>query len=1422
LSFPNKCGIITTKKFPSWVEEMTETIELKPDTNRQARHIFRGYAYQTYQTICAWLKCSPGEQLLTEFAEDLDLVRRDLDGNVTDAELNQIKHEKGAITLNSKAAVDLINNFFRHQKRNLNIKIFVHLCTISDRGKEKGIDWQYAECGMDLWDRLRNRELNGEIQNKGVHLLRSFLLSKSEFSEDVRSFASGSDNSTLLETLIDHIFWDTGQQAYGEIEDEIKRLLKNLPRPITDEEGVRQVIDRLWRHVTDVIASESTKTLTRENLERVLTQETSVAIDREIVKEVRSGIEKIEKSTSLIEGSIGTILERLNPSEKSVELKYPVTAFVQELPPLPKVCCLRTTIVAAIRNRIDHHLLTWIYGSTGYGKTVLANLLAKSQDRHCYWFGLREVTEFRLVSSLQIILSFVKTLEEKSILVIFDDVRIESQQTYCVELLHAIFNCLVEKHSTLLITSQIEPPERLKAMLDKEMCLFDTPEMSTSEISELIEAAGLSDRKASEFWSDYIYAATSGHPQLVIAYFVYLREKDWRFPSTDELFKKPRPVEQVKAESRKILAHTIKSEEARELARRLSLIVGTFERGFAIDVALSPPQLKEPGNAFDSLVGPWVEEIGSDLYVLSPLLAGYAEAEFGQAGLKEYYGIVSYAWLKKKSLTTLQIIQAITAGLLAKVEPLVAKICTSLQLADPEKIRPVAKELSILALFANGKDDSLADMDPMVRFMFRRMQLKVCEYNGDWATYSKIDDLAIKEINGIKSHPLYDEIYMVHCVDTSIRIDSSLKAKDRIDRTLSVLQMAYEKRETKRDGVIWNQKSLGEVLMVATQKITDVDDLEYLIDTVDKQASEIAAKVMSGFDTFPESLSLLIDRVWLFESEQQPPDWAACERVFLKAMEFGKKHKNDWLMAAVARGRMVIFDEYLNDPEVALKVAMEARSLIGRSHPLIDLGESTVFFRQRQYDRVLAIILDIEEHLPIDVLTLARVYGLSRALQSAANIKAWEEARRCASNGKKLSTAIQDELLSETVRIAFDAEMCLIAHFMGKFNEASMNFQKVLEDLEKFPNQEYQQFRFLRLKFGHTAAWASYTLGSESSALGERSESHLAKPSIGWFSNIEKLPEELMKRPAPIYPLTWSMVAMYAAWSGQREVVKTCARQATVRTQEGQYYLAVQKTWEALYASHINAREFDSAFYSGLEYARLFILGSECHKKESTWDPFKPMDLEAKVKELEPVLVRELGESVTGLVIEPLFMAICSVEELPKIDLQGWASHIEGILGREKDFASTLSWVNMGILAIFGDEAANYKIMEDICDPSKIPERIRRLAMLFRCVSKTLPLNDNLSAQSSMLLQIAVPFRGTIWAAAFYRMIAKRWMYMVESQRFMLASPSLSVPGILRLASIPNPTVSECASLLLSVAEGLNIRWPNELFRVLRELGKSR
>ena len=84
---------------------------LEPDRERQATAAIRGYAYQCFQTIRTWLQCGTNEELRCEFAEDFDVVRRDLDDQVTGAVLNQVKHERGNITLRSDSVVKLINNF---------------------------------------------------------------------------------------------------------------------------------------------------------------------------------------------------------------------------------------------------------------------------------------------------------------------------------------------------------------------------------------------------------------------------------------------------------------------------------------------------------------------------------------------------------------------------------------------------------------------------------------------------------------------------------------------------------------------------------------------------------------------------------------------------------------------------------------------------------------------------------------------------------------------------------------------------------------------------------------------------------------------------------------------------------------------------------------------------------------------------------------------------------------------------------------------------------------------------------------------------------------------------------------------------------------------------------------------------------------
>lgn len=87
------------------------------------------------------------------------------------------------------------------------MSLFLRVCTIAGRGREQGINWRYANCGLDLWDMLRDGDI---VTDGSVELLRSFLSRHSQLSEEARSFINNASDSEIKSELIGRIFWDTG------------------------------------------------------------------------------------------------------------------------------------------------------------------------------------------------------------------------------------------------------------------------------------------------------------------------------------------------------------------------------------------------------------------------------------------------------------------------------------------------------------------------------------------------------------------------------------------------------------------------------------------------------------------------------------------------------------------------------------------------------------------------------------------------------------------------------------------------------------------------------------------------------------------------------------------------------------------------------------------------------------------------------------------------------------------------------------------------------------------------------------------------------------------------------------------------------------------------------------------------------------
>lgn len=1399
-------------------------LELVPDIKRQASYIFRGYNYQAYQTILAWLKCGDSEEILAEFVEDVDLVRRDSEGKISEAELTQVKHKKRNVTLNSQSAKDLINNFFRHKKRNPEITLFIRLCTISDRGKERSVNWVYAENGLDLWDLIKSRKLSVNKQASAIDILRSFYSKKSNILKDAIDFIQKSDNTAFLTDFVDRISWDTGQLSYADIEKDIKRILENRPRPISSPLEVKQAINKLWYHVTHFIADKPGKTLNKENLETILSEETTVKIDRDKFYSLSADMTKSTAGVENIENMLMLLLNK--QTTKDIEAAVPTQIIIQGQtyplahPPLPKPCADRSQELSQISEGLKNNCFMWVHGSTGYGKTTLANLYSRQTSRSQAWFRLRNYSDFTLISALQVIRTILKDQLNVEGIVVLDDLSIIAQQTQAIELLSMIIDIASKKSAKIIATSQFRLPSRLKTQMGIGFFEFVAPEMSETDIRLLLRRSGLLDEKLNRFWITYILASTSGHPQLVSAYVAYAKEIEWKF-TPDMLGRQPRTVNEVKAESRRFLAETIENYEAREMARYLSIVTGPFDREFALNIGAAAPGLNEPGRALETLEGPWIESHGNDVYSLSPLLRGYAEAEVGKDGLEKYYVVVCVAWLKKKTLTAFEVVQALIAAITAKIDPLIAKLCKIQFTTSPKDFKIISKELYLIPHLYIGTEAQLDGIHPMTRFTFRYFQLKIAENNEDWQTYVNIDSQIKKGIDEIDSGDLeYKMCLWLFYIDTIIRVNTPIPAKERILRALTIVDMVNNNELTEITTTINLDKlNIDSILMIAANSINSYQELEFLLNQLYKKSPDIVSSFFKGFEIFPDNLSLMIDGVWLTESKKDDPDWDNCINVFSEAMKFAEQNSNSWLLAGAARGIIVVYDEYLDDSAMALKTVDEARSLMSNSHPLIDIQEATVHFRSEQYKKVIEIITDLESSLAPEIMPIHRIHALRRGIQSAGNLKQWDKIIFFAQRGIKISQFLIVEGMEELAPICFEAEIGWSNHEKGNLNEAAKHFEAVLKKMERFPDQQYPLFHIFRLRFGSALAWLSHTWKMNGSVI--QLKTSISKPFAGMFANFEDPPEQSKDHTVQPYPILWAHLAKYSASNADKDFMDSITKRATIRIDGKQYYLALMEAYYAIFLNSLVNKGFDRAIEAGIEYAKLLAIPDYKESRGELWKLNEPVNLDSYFKEPGQEFFTKWSEFISAAIIEPMMMFICSSDELPSLDFPNWFDKLTDIFGGKDKAVKSVKWLERVVSSVFGDETAIEEVRIDVTSTSGQSEHTRRLSILAMCASTHIQLSDVLSAQFSMLKTMMLPvMANSYWAILFYNMVVKRWTFLAENQKFMMVSPRIWSEKILSAISFSSPTASDIAKILLLVGEATGIKWHGEMLSELQKVSQ--
>src|SRR5712691_8060770 len=217
------------------------------DKRRESTNSIRGYVYQAYQSVLAWMRLGEEEVLFLEGAEDFDV--HSAEGVIA----TQVKDTAGSgtFTLRSDDAVDAINNLWRHRKNNPDTDVRLRFLTTASPGRERMATFGAIPTGIEYWSLAkRDNELPLEP-------LKSFLLSL-ELEPSLADFLRKSDDQTIRKDLICRLDWDTGYKPIDGLVADIKdRLVFFGDKRGIDSYQSEKVLDILLRKIADLLSSDA-------------------------------------------------------------------------------------------------------------------------------------------------------------------------------------------------------------------------------------------------------------------------------------------------------------------------------------------------------------------------------------------------------------------------------------------------------------------------------------------------------------------------------------------------------------------------------------------------------------------------------------------------------------------------------------------------------------------------------------------------------------------------------------------------------------------------------------------------------------------------------------------------------------------------------------------------------------------------------------------------------------------------------------------------------------------------------------------------------------------------------------------------------------------------------------------------------------
>ena len=1351
------------------------------NSNRQANDALQGYYYQLCHTVNSWLDLTDNDILHLEVAEDFD-IESDRTFRAT-----QVKHTRDNITLRSQQVIDGINNYWELRTNNPDRHVKFRLLTKSKIGREQGNPLGTDKPGLEVWSRCSGDEA-------AIKRISDFLQTDGKISEEVNDFLKVASPQEIYEQLIEPITWETDSKSTSFVERSINDKLvihgdrQSIPVPPSD---TKKVVDRLLREALTVSMHKENRVLTKVRFLKIFEEQTTRRIPEHQWLQY-------QRMLAARKGPAGFGFTD-DPSDTAIQSQFAI----QNTIPLPYYkFAPRTDKVANIKAKLQSDGIVVIQGGVDTGKTTLAKLTANAIHDGWFWLNLRKNHQSQVAQLLHQ-LSIVVGNESAQFNVVLDDLNLQPQELQEYEdILGVVIYRGLERSVKLLIVSQHKPPDNfIRSLGLSSSIVVDDPNFTTSEIEQFAAEMGCPAEHA-KTWAELVQIHTSGHPRLVHARLTQLQQEDWKHQGKIEsILQTPQEVVKERKEARQLLMGL--PEDQREFLYRLSLLT-EFRKDYSLNIGEIPEPIPDSGDVFSQLVGPWIDQVGENYYTISPLLKNATEDVWSESKKKDLHAHIADAIRKTKDLTTTEARAVLLHSILGQNKEGIIAVIGSLMTAPEDSWGMLNQEFSWLRSIKIDPYEEFFPGETFINYFFRSLQYRIAvEVEPEFAP--KILEVWDKETKPYEPR----QSYLLSRLMLASQVLRYNQVPLPVKKLVSYIKEMIDIKDSNRDAWEMYLNSMGQIEEHITDKSNffsflfsfiyvrhdiSVAFLNELIDALDEFNPRIRTLLLADFENDNSiEAQLLINGASLAEANCENPDWTRCIEVFNKVIEKTIEWDYPHIAAASARGKAIIYDEYLNNPDTAHTVLQDIASKVG-DLSIIEEERALVYLHQKRYKEALNIYERLlpEWNPPSEQLGIGPLEEYRRAAICAASLDDWKKAATFLEEGAKKTQKIENTeryigLYADAGFAQFKADNML---------DSIKLLDLTLQKFEMLPqdNTDVKYFT-LKKRLAHTLGWIVW---HES----EGFSSEFAEPPVGFCSDPETNEKFLDLPDSPIGYL-WSALA---------------------RTE----YKFGQGTTVLAHALQIAERDADPALIGALS-----LLEVQYDFRNKTFD-----NLPQRIHQLVNAYVSKQMHHQNGKGVGEK-----GVYSIPIADLFNFASveNITVILTSALLAQPSTNKNGYEILAIWRTSSSELPIKEnifaalDLIEPILFGDQNQALRMMKtqdvkpeeRLVAALKIVYDTESSPNNLFYAhtfIATTLISETWegfvVTDLANLLTVQWLEKIKF-RAALKMPMITVPQIEKACNSSEPSKKKIGQILLAVHQAVSLEVPSDILQQFRSWSES-